>query len=292
MNKHHHHTEHADERLMLTVTIITLCFVVIEVVGGILSSSLILIVDAGHMLIDAFALGVALLAMKLAKKPGDARRSYGYQRSKVIAAFFNSITLLATTIWIMFEAVNRILHPIPVAEDMIIILATLGAAVNLGTMFLLNKSAKKDINIKSALIHIAGDLLGYLAAIIAAVLIYFTGWTQIDPIISILFAILISRSALQIARDSLHVLMEGAPSHIENRQIIAALKAQVQDIINVHHIHIWFLTHENLLMTAHIRVKSLKNSHSILNKTKKILKSQFNIAHATIELEETKCSED
>ena len=263
----------------------------VELIGGICSKSLILIADAGHMLIDASALVFALFALRIAKKSADYKHSYGYRRGQVIAAFLNSMTLLVTTIWIVVESVKRLLHPEPVLGNVVIIFAIVGVIVNGFSAYLLNRGSKNNINIKSALIHVVGDLLGYVAAIITGIVVLTTGWMQIDPILSLVFALFILRSAWAIAKDSIHILMEGTPQDIEKDKIITLLKDNIPEIIDVHHIHVWSLTTDNLVLTAHIQVGNLSNSHAVIKNAKKLLKEQCNIAHATIELEDHECSE-
>jgi cobalt-zinc-cadmium efflux system protein len=291
-NHDHHQITNQNERTLYIATCITIFFMVIELIGGIFSKSLILIADAGHMLIDASALILALFAMRIAKKSADAKRSYGYKRGQVIAAFINSITLLATTIWIVIESVKRLMHPEPVLGKIVVILAIVGVLINGFTAYLLNKSSKNDINIKSALIHVVGDLLGYVAAIVTGIVVLYTGWMQIDPILSLIFALLMIRSAWAIAKDSIHILMEGTPKEVDKDKIVELLKGNIPAIIDVHHVHIWSLTTDSLILTAHIRIGNLNNSNEVLKATKKLLKEQFNIAHVTIELEDRECSEE
>ncbi len=289
----HHHSHHTDnERNLVIACFLTITFMIVEVIGGILSSSLILMADAGHMLIDSSALIISLFAMRLARKPADHKRSYGYKRCQVIAAFLNSLTLLGTTVWIVIEAIKRLLYPEPVLQDMVIIFGIIGLVVNCVSTALLYKGAKDNINIRSTLIHIINDIQGYVGAIIAGIIISYTGWTQVDPIVSIIFVSLIFKSAWDIAKQSFHILMEGVPYNIDEKQVIAVLKNKIPQIIDAHHIHIWSISSEYLIMTAHVRIADLSTSHDITTRIKRLLKKHFNISHATIELELSKCSDN
>lgn len=266
---------------------------VIEVIAGIMTNALILIADAGHMVIDASSLILSLFAINLAKKPADQQRTYGYQRIQVIAAFINSMTLLVTTIWIFIEAVKRFLHPEPILGKWVIIMALIGLLVNGFSIYLLNRSAKGNINIRSAIIHILGDLLGYLAAVITGIIVNLTNWNQIDPILSTLFALLMIRSAWVIAKSAAHILMEGIPDGIDIDKVTAELKQSIPEILDIHHVHIWSLSHEYLLLTAHIQVAELSSeSYKIIQACKALLTSKYNITHATIELEQLVCSDN
>jgi len=284
MTNHSHCNHHSkNEKALLISTIILIIFMAIEITGGIFSGSLILISDAVHMFIDAFAFILALFAIKLAKKPANIEKSYGYKRGQVIAAFLNAVTLLATSIWIVIEAIERIITPVPVMANTIIIFAIIGVLVNLVIMFLL-RSGTKNINIKAAMIHVIGDLLGYIAAIITGMILSKTNFLRLDPILSIVFAILIVRSSWGILKDALHILMEGAPLDIDTSDIIAKIKELSSNIIDIYHIHIWYLDQDDLVLTAHIKVKSADN-YDLVKPIKILLKEEFKINHATLELE-------
>ncbi len=269
--------QNGNEQVLIIALVITLIFMVIEVAGGIWANSLILIADAGHMLIDSSALIISFIAILIAKQPADSKNSYGYKRIQVIAAFINSSTLLFTTIWIIYESILRILEPKPITGILVTIFAIIGVIVNLIVIFLLNKRSRNDINIKSALIHAMGDLFGYIAAIIAGFIITYTDWVQIDPILSIFFSLLMIRSAIHMIKESLNILMEAMPDHLNTEEICTFLKQNIIEIIDIHHVHIWALTNNSLLLTAHIKIKDLKHSAKVIKTSKQLLNSHFNI---------------
>ncbi|MFN7038857.1 MAG: cation diffusion facilitator family transporter [Alphaproteobacteria bacterium] len=288
---HQHHINIQDEKTLLLATIILFIFMIFELIGGVLSGSLILIADAGHMLIDASALALALFAIKISKKPADHKRSYGYERSKVIAALINSFTLIFTTLWIVIESFQRLFNPEPIAGKAVIILAIIGLIVNGFVAMLLARSSTHNINIKSALIHVIGDLLGYVAAIITGIVIIFTNWLQIDSILSFIFAMLMLKSSWSIAKDSIHILMEGTPKEIDIDQVKQELKNNFSEILDIHHVHIWSLTDNNLILTAHLKLPE-NYEIIIIKRVKSFLKENFNILHSTIEIETNGCAEE
>ena len=300
MSHNHDHTSHnqhghahgSNERALSLSAIILFVFLVVEVIGGYIADSLILIADAGHMLIDFVAILTALFAVKITKKAPNENFSYGYHRGQVIAAFFNSLTLFATTIWIIIEGVQRLFKPHEISANIVIVFAVIGVAVNLFTMYLLQSGSKDDINIKSAFIHVVGDLFGYISAIIAGIVIKMTGWSQVDPILSIIFAIIIIKSAYSILKSSAHILMEGSPLELDKDQIIAKLKTSLPGVLEVHHMHIWSLTSNNHVLTAHVRTSPSQDHAQLIKQIRKILEHSFNIKHSTIEIEEDHCSDD
>jgi len=223
MSTHDHaHRSHAhahgasdDERRMAWAFMLTGGFMIAEVIGGIVSGSLALLADAGHMLADTAALGLAWIALRTARRPTDAKRTYGYHRAQILAAFVNGVALFAIVVWIFYEAVRRLLEPVEILGGLMLVVAVLGLAVNVVSFAILHAGRSENLNVQSAALHVLGDLLGSVAAIVAAAVIVLTDWTPIDPLLSVLVGLLILRSAWHIVRRTTHILLEGAPEDID-----------------------------------------------------------------------------
>jgi len=289
---HAHHAPPAppvgsDERRLAWTLAITIAFMLIEVTGGWIAHSLALIADAGHMLTDAAALSLAWFAVRLARKPSDLRRSYGYQRLTVLAAFVNGILLIAAVIWIVFEAVGRLTQPLAVNGALMLVIASGGAAVNLISMFVLRGHGHGNLTMRAAYLHILSDLLGSIAAIV----ILTTGWTRIDPLLSILVAGLIVRSAVDVVRKSGHILLEGAPEGFDDERLRTELRARVSGVIDVHHVHAWSLTSHQTLLTLHARIDDRVDGAQVLREIKQCLAEQFGIEHSTVQIEAEHCAD-
>ncbi len=218
MTGHHHVHRHgapsgdaANSRAVGFAAAITGGFMVVEVIGGFLAGSLALVADAGHMMTDFAALAMAWMAFRMARRPADARRSYGFGRLSVLAAFVNGLALFAVAVWISIEAVRRLAEPHPVAGGLMLAVAAAGLVVNVAAFWILSRGDRGNLNLRAALLHVAGDLLGSAAAIVAALVIIGTGWTPIDPILSVFVAVLILYSAAKVVRESAHILLEGTP---------------------------------------------------------------------------------
>ena len=293
---HRHDHDHSHEghntRLLAWAFLLTFAFMIIELGGGLLAGSLALLADAGHMLTDAAALALAWAASHIADRPADARRSFGYQRTRVLATFVNGIALLFIVAWIAFEAVQRVIKPAPVDAMTVIWIGSLGFAVNLFVFALLRSGHSHDMNVSAAALHVVGDLLGSLAAIVAAIVIFFTGWTIADPISSLLVCVLIVRSAWSLVRRSTHILMEGVPEGLDVDELRRTLEERVPAIREVHHVHLWLVGPHEPLMTMHATIVAGANHVAVLRETKAVLLERFGIAHATIQIEEDECVDD
>ena len=265
---------------------------VAEVIGGLLSGSLALLADAGHMLTDTVSLFLAWLAARVAHKPADTLRSYGYHRVQILAAFSNGVFFILIVGWIGYEAVQRILNPLPVMGDIMLVIAGLGLIVNLLAFFILHGAGGKDLNIRAALLHVLGDLLGSVAAITAAVIILLTGWMPIDPILSVFVALLILRSAWMVVKESTHILLEGTPQHIDVEILQRAIVEAVPSVRDVHHVHVWSLTPEHPLLTLHVNVEPDVDSTQVLQRVKQVLEDRFHIHHSTIQVEPAHCVDE
>jgi cobalt-zinc-cadmium efflux system protein len=281
----HDHGAADNERRVFLAMLLTGGFMVVEVGGGIAAGSLALLADAGHMLTDCAALALAWMAFRIGQRPQDARRSYGYHRFQVLAAFVNGLALIAIVGWIVIEAARRLLAPVEVLGGLMLVIAVLGLLVNLAAFWILHGGDRENLNIRSAALHVIGDLLGSVAAIVAALVIFWTGWTPIDPLLSLLVALLILRSAWQLVRRSAHILLEGTPDWLDVERLSAELAAAVPEVENVHHVHCWMLTQERPLLTMHARLRAGADHYQILLAIQELLRRDYGIGHATIQLE-------
>ncbi|MDO8839809.1 MAG: cation diffusion facilitator family transporter [Parvibaculum sp.] len=288
---HQHDHSHANERRVFFAMWLTGTFMIVEFAGGILSGSLALIADAGHMLTDTGALMLAWLATRLARKPADIARSYGYGRAETLAAFTNGIVMLVLVGWILFEAATRIMEPRDILAGPMLAVAIAGLAVNIVALKLLH-GGDGNLNMRGAALHVMGDLLGSVAAIAAAIVILTTGFMAIDPILSVLVALLILRSAASIIREAAHVLMEGSPEGADGVGIAGDLMAEVPGLADVHHVHAWSLASDRKVATLHARLAPDTDPGVALAAIKARLASRFGIGHATVQIEAADCPDD
>ncbi len=295
MNDHAHDHDHGghshaattadNERRVLWAMVLTGVFMIAEVIGGILSGSLALIADAGHMLTDFAALALSWAAFRASGKPNDERRTYGYHRFQVLAAFVNGLTMVAVVGWILIEAARRLFDPVEVLPAPMMVIAVLGLLVNIIAFALLHGGSKDNLNLQGAAVHVLGDLLGSVAAIAAAAVIYWTGWMPIDPLLSVLVALLILRSAVTIVRKSAHILLEGAPEWLDVEALRADLAEAVPAVKDVHHVHAWMLTQERALMTLHAVIDRAADPAETLTAIQKRLQAAHGVDHATVQIE-------
>jgi cobalt-zinc-cadmium efflux system protein len=266
-------------------------FMVIEIVGGLISGSLALIADAGHMATDTAALALAWFAFRLSRRPPDPSRSYGYHRGEVLAAFVNGIAMIALVAWILLEAIQRLNAPVEVLGGIMLWIAIGGLLINCLAFWLLHTGSRENLNVRGAAVHVAGDLLGSVGAILAAVVILWTGWTPVDPLLSMAVALLILRSAWMITKQSAHILMEGAPHRLKPDAIRADLIDHIPGVEDVHHIHLWSLTQERHLVTLHARIQANTDPDESLASIKARLVKQFGVEHVTVQIEKKHCAE-
>ncbi len=279
---HEHAQSGASERRLVLALGLTLGFAAVEAVGGWLSGSLALLGDAGHMLTDSTALGLAALAAAVARKPPTHRHSFGLGRVEILAALINGVFMLGVVAAIAWTAVDRLLAPRPVMGWTVLLVAALGLAVNLAAARLLHGG--KGLNVRGALLHVLGDLLGSVAAIVAGAVILATGWTPIDPILSLAICLLILVSSLNLLRDGVHVLMEGVPAHLDLPTVGEALAA-VEGVHSVHDLHIWVPDSGMTALSAHVVVADLKDWEILLNRLHTVLREEFGIEHSTLQPE-------
>ncbi len=289
---HIHSANEGNMRRVMIALVLTGTFMIVEVIGGIISGSLALLADAGHMLTDTMALALAAVAFHVSKRPPDGKLTYGYQRFQILAAFVNGLSLLAMVGWILFEAVNRVITPRDILGETMLVVATAGLVVNLVSFIVLHTGDQENLNIRGAALHVAGDLLGSVAAIVAAVVIIYTGWTLIDPILSVAVAGLILRSAWSLVKRSAHVLLEGAPEWLDRAAMQETIVASVPGVLGIHHVHIWGLTPQQLMLTMHVTLEGPVASQSdLIRNVKRILKHEYGIGHSTIEIEIDGCAD-
>jgi cobalt-zinc-cadmium efflux system protein len=271
----------ATRRALTIALALTGGFAVVEALGGWLSGSLALLSDAGHMVTDAAALGLALFADRIGRRPPSNLASYGYGRAEVLAAFVNAMAMLAVVAIIAIEAVRRILEPAPVQGGVVVVIAIAGLAVNLVAAWVLSR-ASGSLNTRGALLHVMGDLLGSLAAVIAGGVILATGWTPIDPILSLAVAALILRSTWQLLRQSTGVLMERVPAHLDFDAIGRTLAA-LPGVTEVHDLHVWNTTAEGVALSAHLEIARGDEWPATLARARRVLREEFAIRHATLQ---------
>jgi cobalt-zinc-cadmium efflux system protein len=276
----------------MVALVLTGAFMVVEIVGGIISGSLALLADAGHMLTDTMALALAAMAFYVCKRPPDGNLTFGYQRFQILAAFVNGLSLLAVVGWILFEAISRFMNPIEILGETMLVVAAAGLLVNLICFAVLHSGDQENLNIRGAALHVAGDLLGSVAAIVAALVIIYTGWTLIDPILSIAVAALIFKSAWALVKRSAHILLEGAPEWLNVEVMQERIIAGVAGVGEIHHVHIWGLTPQELMLTMHMSITDEATSQSeVIRNTKRFLRDEYGVGHSTIEVDVDGCSD-
>ncbi|MBL8250113.1 MAG: cation transporter [Candidatus Competibacter sp.] len=278
----HHHGDAAGRTLWLA-TGLSLAYAGIEAGVGWWAGSLALVADAGHMVNDAAALGLAAVASWLARRPASARHSYGFGRAEFLAALINSLALLALVLWLAVSAVRRLHEPQPVSGEAVSLVAAIGLGINLLVAWLLGRG-ERTLNTRAALLHVLGDLLGSVAALLSGVVIAFTGWTPIDPLLSLGIGGLIMVSSLRLLREALHGLMEGVPWTLAPDAVGKAL-ATVPGVASVHDLHIWSVGPERIMLTAHLVVRDMRQGEAVLDACHRLLVAQFAIRHATLQPE-------
>ena len=282
----HSHGGAGNEVRMAWALVITLTFMVVELVGGIIAGSLALIADAAHMLTDAASLGLALIAMKVGKRSPDEKRSFGYRRFEILAAFVNGIALFVVGGWVIFEAIERLFNPVEVDAWTMFWVAVAGGVANLASFLILIRGEQENLNVRGAVLHVLSDLLGSIGAVLAAIVIMLTGWLEADPILSVIVSVMVFRAAWRVVRSSAHILMEGTPQGVDVAAIPESLKEAVPGIVDVHHIHVWALTGEKHLVTLHVVVEPDGTDHqAALKSIHGHLEERYGLDHATVQIE-------
>lgn len=280
----HRHSHPGSRRAPFALAlVVTLGYAVVELFGGLWTGSLALVSDAGHMFSDALALGLAAVAAWLARRPVGHRHSYGWARAEVIGATVNSLLMLLIIVALVVEAVSRLLDPRPVAALGMTVIALIGMAVNALVIWIVSHG-ERTLNTRAALLHVIGDLVSSFAALVAGVVIYFTGWLPIDPILSLVIAALILVSTMRLLRDTVHVLMEGVPPALELGVIGKAL-AGVAGVESVHDLHVWSITPDQVALSAHLEIRDLRQWPGILAAATSLLHDRYGIGHVTLQPE-------
>ena len=287
----HSHRHDTNEQRMGLAALLTGLFMGAEIAGGIVSGSLALLADAGHMLTDFASLSLAWFGFRLARRPADWMRTYGFDRFQVLIAFVNGLALFVIAAWIVYEAYERLSSPQPVAGGIMVVVAILGLLVNIAAFALLHGADRENLNVRGAAIHVLGDLLGSVAALVAGAVILFTNWTPIDPLLSVLVALIIVRSGWQVVKESGHILLEGAPLELDTRHIGPDLIASVPGVVGVHHLHVWSITQERRMVTLHACVEEDRDGDQMVKDIKQRLHTRFSLDHATVEIEHGICAD-
>ncbi|MFL6491317.1 MAG: cation diffusion facilitator family transporter [Nitrososphaera sp.] len=271
--------------LMLSFAVIA-AVAVVEVVGGILSDSISLLSDAVHMFTDVMAIGLSLFAITMATKSHSGAMTFGYHRAEVMAALANGVALAIISLWVLYEAFLRIMSPRIIDAPLMLLTASIGLAGNLAVMFLLKRHASRSINIHSAFIHVVYNTISSVAVIITGFIALNTGITIVDPLVAFLIAGLVARSAYSIVRSSTHILLEGAPSALDMREITVTLK-QLDGVVDVHDLHVWTISTGMDALSGHVVVRDqmLSESSKLLSEINAVLVERYNITHTTIQLE-------
>ncbi|QGX92639.1 cation transporter [Tatumella sp. TA1] len=299
MSSHSHHGEHdhhhdhshvpqvnqANQKKVLISFVLIFTFMIVEFVGGIYAGSLALMADAGHMLTDAFALALAWAAFYFSSRQPNNRLTFGYIRFEVLASLFNALTLFLIALFIIYEAWQRLSAPATVMPGPMLIVASAGLLVNFIVLWIMTRGETENVNIKGVILHVMGDLLGSVAAIVAAVVIALTGWAPIDPILSVVVALLILRGAWTLIRKTSHILLEGAPDEAVPSKIRAHLLEHITGLQEVSHIHVWQISSGVTLATLHIRAEDDRQVKRVVRAVEQELKTSFSIAHSTIAID-------
>jgi cobalt-zinc-cadmium efflux system protein len=276
----------ASRRRLKAALILTLVFMGVEIAGGLLSRSLALLADAGHMASDAGALALSLFAFWLSSKPRSLRRTFGWYRFEIFAALLNGLSLWLAAGIIVWEAFRRIRAPLDIKTGPMLLVAAAGLAVNFLVAGILHRSRHESLNTKGAYLHVIGDTLGSIGVISAGILIRATGWKIVDPIVSVLLCGLIAWSGVRLVREAFHILMEGTPDHLNLEEIRAGL-AGISGVRDIHDLHIWTVTSGFVALTVHLTVDDPEESPAVFDAARDLLKARFGLEHTTIQIETT-----
>lgn len=288
---HSHHHADTDIAALRRACVLISSFMLVELAVGLWANALVLVADAGHMFLDATALALAWWAAHLSKRGFHQQLSYGYHRFQVLAAFVNGLTLVGLIIWITVEAVQRLISPESMNPWPTLIVASLGFIVNLVAFRLLHDTSG-NTNIRSAALHVLGDLLGSVAAMIAAAVVMIWGWLYADPVLTLAIVVILGRGASGVLRESAHILLEGVPAGVNLAQIKTTLTEEIKDVDGVHHVHAWGLTAEKPLLTLHALIPENAEVQQVVADIKRLLKERFDIEHSTIQVELGPCPDD
>jgi cobalt-zinc-cadmium efflux system protein len=288
---HHHGHVHGDastpatRRALLVVLVLTSVFTVVEAVGGLIADSLALLADAGHMLSDDLSLGLALFASWIGTRPATSKRTFGYRRAEILAALFNGVTLVAISIWIFVEAGQRFADPPEIEGGLVLAVAGAGLAVNvIGALVLTRAGSSGNLNVRAALRHLIADLLGSVGVLVAAVIVLTTGWHYADPVVSVLIGLLVLASSWSVLRDSVRILLEGAPPGLDATTVGSRIRA-IDGVEQVHELHIWTITSGFPALAAHVLVAPGDDCHARRRDIERVLDHDFGIRHTTLQVD-------
>ena len=287
------HGEHgANQRKLFIALLITAIVMIAEIIGGLLANSLALLSDAGHMLTDILSLGLSLAAMKLAKKPPTPSKTFGFHRLEILAAFFNGMLLFFMSFYIFYEAYHRLVQPEEIKGLFMLVVAFIGLLANGAGILLLRKSAHTSLNVKSAFFHIVGDTISSGGVILGGVIILYTDWYIVDPLLSIFIGLLILRGAYALIVESIDIFLEATPKDINMEELLDEL-LKIQGVKEIHHIHLWTITSGINAMSAHVLIddRLISSSSHILKEIKSLLHNKYRIEHSTIQFESKACGD-
>lgn len=289
----HAHTTNANAQRMLLALGITLAFVVFEAGAGLYANSLALLTDAAHNVTDVMALALSWYALRVATRPANANKTFGYHRVGILVALINGLSLVLISLFIFFEALDRLLHPLPVQDSVLIVVALIAFFVNAGTALLVLRGSETDLNQRSAFLHLAGDAVATLGAILAGIGIWLTGWDWLDPLASIFIAVLILWNVVGIVREALDVLLESTPRDVDVNALVNAMQT-VRGVRGVHDLHVWSLAQNLRALSAHILTDDMAISEGarVQRDLVELLHERYGIAHATLQLECSGCEPD
>ncbi len=282
-SRHAHHSEASTSRPLVVAVALTTGYALVELIGGLWSGSLALLADCGHMVTDAGALLFSLAANKVAQRPASERHSFGLARAEVIAAFVNSLALLAVVAWLVIEGIDRIRNPHPVNGAAVLVIAAAGLIVNLSVAWVLSRH-RENLNMRAALMHVLGDLLGSVAALVAGAVIYLTGYTVVDPLLSMLVSGLILRSTVGVLKESTLVLLDSVPSGVEFQEVGRAL-TRLEGVQSIHDLHVWSMVPGRNAVSAHLLVDRIDRWPQILREARQVMAQDFGIDHVTLQPE-------
>jgi cobalt-zinc-cadmium efflux system protein len=291
MTHGHDHVHRAgNQRALGLVLALTLTYTVVEVIGGLLTGSLALLADAGHMLSDAVALALALGAAWLASRPATPERSFGFRRAEILAALANGITLVVIAIWVAVEAIRRLGDPPHILGGWMLLVGAIGLVVNLVSAGILARTAGESLNVQAALRHVFADIAGSVGVLIAAIVVLATGWREADPIAGLVIAVLILASSWTILRDSVAILLEATPAGIDAEEVGRRM-AEAEGVVEVHDLHIWTITSGFPALSAHVLVRRGDDCHARRRELQQLLAREFKLDHATLQVDHAEESE-
>lgn len=289
---HEHDISNVSKGRLLFVIAFNFVIALSEIIGGILSGSLSLVSDAFHNLSDTVSIILSYAAIKIAEKPKDKKRTYGYKRANILCAFINSASLTGIAVFLIVEAVKRFTAPSPIAGNIVIIVAIIGLFGNMFSILLLKKGSKESMNIKSSYLHLLGDTLSSVVVIISGVLIRFTGIYWVDPVMTVLINVIILRSSYSVLKESISIFMQSTPVDIDIDEVCSSL-GSIEEVKEVHHIHVWRLDENNIVFEGHVRIEDMPVSQSgeISGKIQRMLEEKYKINHSVIQFESTACQD-